>query len=109
MKVLVLGGGGREHALIWKIRQSPQVKRLFCIPGNGGINDVAETFDVPLNSFESIKGFIQHHNIDLTLVGPEQPLVEGIVDYLEAHQFRVFGPTSQAAMLEGSKVFAKHS
>ncbi|MCK5453438.1 MAG: phosphoribosylamine--glycine ligase, partial [Calditrichia bacterium] len=107
MKVLVLGGGGREHALIWKIKQSSQVDKLFCLPGNGGIDELAERVDIPMNSFDRIKNFITNRKIDLTIVGPEQPLVDGIVDYLEAHQIKVFGPLSLAARLEGSKIFAK--
>ncbi len=107
MKVLVLGGGGREHALIWKIKQSSQVDKLFCLPGNGGIDELAERVDIPMNSFDLIKNFITDRKIDLTIVGPEQPLVDGIVDYFEAHQIKVFGPLSLAARLEGSKIFAK--
>jgi len=107
MNILVLGGGGREHALIWKIKQSSTVNKLFCLPGNGGIDDLAECVDIPLNSFDLIKNFIKDRKIDLTVVGPEQPLVDGIVDYLEAQHIGVFGPRSMAARLEGSKVFAK--
>ena len=108
MKLLVLGSGGREHALIWKIKQSSQVKEVYAIPGNGGIFELAEVADVPLSNFDLIRRFILEKEVDLTVVGPEQPLVDGIVDYLEKHHLRVFGPTSSGARLEGSKVFAKN-
>jgi phosphoribosylamine--glycine ligase len=107
MNVLILGGGGREHALIWKLKQSAEVNKLYCLPGNGGIAELAESVDIPINNYDLMKSFIQSNNIGLTVVGPEQPLVEGVVDYLEAHQIRAFGPLSFAASLEGSKVFAK--
>jgi len=108
MNVLVLGSGGREHALIWKIRQSSQVKEVYATPSNGGIVELAKTADVPLSDFDLIRRFILENEIHLTVVGPEQPLVEGIVDYLEQHHLRVFGPISSGARLEGSKVFAKN-
>jgi phosphoribosylamine--glycine ligase len=107
MKILVLGGGGREHALIWKLKQSAQADQIFCLPGNAGINALAERVDISPGNFDMIKNFIRDKQIELTVVGPEQPLVEGIVDYLESHQMKVFGPIAAAARLEGSKVFAK--
>jgi phosphoribosylamine--glycine ligase len=108
MNVLILGSGGREHAFLWKIAQSSQVKNIYCIPGNGGISDVAETYNISLNEFERIKDFIESKDVDMTIVGPEQPLVQGIVDYLESHRLAVFGPRRAGAQLEGSKVFAKN-
>lgn len=108
MKLLVLGGGGREHALIWKLKQSPEVEEIFCIPGNAGIAVDAKTFSLPLNNFEKIVQFIREKEIDFTIVGPEQPLVEGIVDFLQSQKIPVFGPSKAAAQLEGSKVFAKN-
>ena len=107
MNILVIGSGGREHALVWKLRQSPQVKKVFCAPGNAGIENLATC--VPLNSTD-IRGllkFAKEKKIDLTVVGSEQPLVEGIVDAFEEHGFHIFGPSKAAAQLEGSKVFSK--
>ncbi len=108
MKLLVLGGGGREHALIWKLKQSPEVEEIFCIPGNAGIAVDAKTFSLPLHDFEKIVHFIREKEVDFTIVGPEQPLVEGIVDFLQSQKIPVFGPSKAAAQLEGSKVFAKN-
>jgi len=108
MKVLVLGSGGREHALIWKIKQSPQVKEVYAIPGNGGIVGIAKVASIPMNNFDMIRKFILEKGIDITVVGPEQPLVDGIVDCLEDHRLQVFGPSAAGARLEGSKVFAKN-
>lgn len=108
MKILVLGGGGREHALIWKLKQSPEVEDIFCIPGNAGIAADAQTFSLSLNDFEKIAQFIREKEIDFTIVGPEQPLVGGIVDFLQSQKIPVFGPSKIAAQLEGSKVFAKN-
>ncbi len=108
MNVLVLGSGGREHALIWKIQQSPQVEEVYAIPGNGGIAGISKVANISLNNFDMIRKFIEEKEIDVTIVGPEQPLVEGIVDYLESHGLQVFGPSAAGARLEGSKVFAKN-
>ncbi len=108
MKVLVLGSGGREHALIWKLKQSAEVKDILCIPGNAGIADEAHIFSISLNDFGKIAEFIREKKIDFTIVGPEQPLVDGIVDFLQAQKMLVFGPSRAAAQLEGSKVFAKN-
>jgi phosphoribosylamine---glycine ligase len=108
MRVLVLGSGGREHALVWKLRQSTSLQQIFCIPGNAGIADLAQTYQIALNDFKKISDFIIEKKIDLTIVGPEQPLVEGIVDYLQSLKLVVFGPKQEAAQLEGSKVFAKN-
>jgi phosphoribosylamine--glycine ligase len=108
MKILVLGGGGREHALVWKLKQSPRVDEIFCIPGNAGIEKVARTFPLSLSDHKAIADFVREKNIDLTVIGPEQPLVEGLADYLESLDIKVFGPGSDGARIEGSKVFAKN-
>lgn len=107
MKVLVVGSGGREHALVWKITQSKLVKRLFCAPGNGGIAELAEIVDIKVEDIEGLVRFAKDEKVDLTVVGPEAPLVEGIVDRFSEEALRVFGPTKELAQLEGSKVFAK--
>ena len=107
MKVLVVGSGGREHALVWKIGQSPQVKKVYCAPGNAGIGETAELIAVGADEIEKLYAFARRERIDLTVVGPELPLTLGIVDYFEARGMRIFGPNQQAAKLEGSKAFAK--
>ncbi len=108
MNVLVLGSGGREHAIVWKIRQSPKVKSVYCIPGNAGIATLAECVDIKLTDFNAIGDFATNKNIDLTIVGPEVPLSEGIVDYFDNRGLKIFGPNKAAAQLEASKVFSKH-
>ncbi len=107
MKVLVLGGGGREHALVWKLRLSPRVSELYCAPGNGGIGEEAECLPVDLKSLESITAVAVRLQPDLTVVGPEQPLTLGVVDEFMRRGWPVFGPTQAAARLESSKSFAK--
>src|SRR5271156_2231652 len=107
MKVLVLGNGGREHALVWKLRQSPRVSKLYCAPGNGGIADEAECLPVELKSLESIIALGEKVRPDLTVVGPELPLTLGVVDEFTRRGWPVFGPTKAAAQLEASKSFAK--
>lgn len=107
MKVLVIGSGGREHALVWKLAQSPKVKKIYAAPGNGGIEELAETVDIKINDLERVVDFVQTNNIDLTIIGPEAPLVDGIVDVFSKKSLRIFGPTKEASQLEGSKVFAK--
>jgi len=107
MKVLVLGGGGREHALVWKLKQSPRISRLYCAPGNGGIADEAECLAADLRSLDSIVGVATRLQPDLTLVGPELPLTLGVVDEFNRRGWPVFGPTRAAAQLESSKSFAK--
>lgn len=107
MKVLVLGSGGREHALVWKITQSDRVEQVFCIPGNAGICQTAQCHHIPLSHFLEIESFVRKNEIDLIVVGPEQPLVDGIVDYLKSAGHAVFGPNMAAAQMEGSKIFAK--
>ncbi|HDQ44366.1 MAG TPA: phosphoribosylamine--glycine ligase [bacterium] len=107
MKVLVVGGGGREHALIWKIRQSPFAEEIFCAPGNGGIAEIAECVDIPVTDIKSLMHFAEKNMVDLTVVGPELPLTLGIVDKFRERDLVIFGPTEKAARLEGSKAFAK--
>jgi len=107
MKVLVLGGGGREHALVWKLRQSPRISALYCAPGNGGITDEAESLPVDLKSLDSIVELALRLHPDLTVIGPEQPLTLGVVDEFNRRGWPVFGPTQAAARLESSKSFAK--
>ncbi len=107
MKVLVIGSGGREHALAWKIRQSPRVSRVFCAPGNGGIAAVAELVSISADDVAALARFARDERIDLTVVGPELPLTLGIVDEFQRHGLRVFGPNRDGAQLEGSKVFTK--
>jgi phosphoribosylamine--glycine ligase len=107
MKVLVLGGGGREHALVWKLRQSPRITNLYCAPGNGGIADDAECVAADLKSLDSVVGLATRLQPDLTVVGPELPLTLGVVDEFQRRGWKVFGPTQAAARLESSKSFAK--
>jgi phosphoribosylamine--glycine ligase len=107
MKVLVLGSGGREHALVWKLRQSPRISQLYCAPGNGGIADDAECVAVDLQNLESITALAARLQPDLTVVGPELPLTLGVVDEFTRRGWRAFGPTQAAAQLEASKSFAK--
>lgn len=107
MKVLVVGSGGREHAICWKIAQSPKVEKLYCAPGNAGIAECAECVNIGVMEFEKMAEFAKEHAIDLVVVGPDDPLAEGIVDVLEAAGLRVFGPRKNAAILEASKAFSK--
>ena len=107
MNILVVGNGGREHALAWKLAQSPQTERLFVAPGNGGTREIAENLDVPATDIEGLAGAVEKNGIDLTVVGPEAPLAEGIVDRFEGLGLAVFGPSKAAARLESSKIFAK--
>ena len=107
MKVGVLGSGGREHALCFALKNSNKIEKIYCFPGNAGTNLIAENIDIDLKDFEKLKDFIINNNIDIIIVGPEQPLVDGIVDYLEQFNIKVFGPNKIAAQLEGSKIFTK--
>ncbi|MBU1045052.1 MAG: phosphoribosylamine--glycine ligase [Candidatus Omnitrophica bacterium] len=108
MKVLVIGSGAREHALVWKIAQSPKVKKIFCAPGNGGISQIAECVAIKAEAIEQLLEFAQAKQIDLTVVGPEVPLSLGIVDIFQAKGLKIFGPSKSASALEASKVFAKN-
>src|SRR5712692_5191995 len=107
MKLLVIGSGGREHALTWKIRQSPHVTRVFAAPGNAGIAEVADVVPLAADDVAGLVRFARDERIDLTVVGPELPLTLGIVDEFQRHGLRIFGPTREAAQLEGSKAFTK--
>jgi len=107
MKILVVGGGGREHALLWKIGQSPKVDKIFCAPGNGGIAQLAECVDIAVTDIKGLVQFAKKKSIDLTVVGPELPLTLGIVDVFQKKDLTIFGPNKLAAELEGSKGFAK--
>src|SRR5262249_19715922 len=107
MKVLVIGSGGREHALVWKLRQSPRVSKVYCAPGNGGIAKDAECVPADLKSLESLVAAANQLKPDLTIVGPELPLQMGVVDEFSRCGWPVFGPTKAAAQLESSKAFAK--
>lgn len=107
MKVLVIGGGGREHAICWKLSKSPKVDELYCAPGNAGIAEVAKCVDIGVMDFEKIADFAKKEAFDLVVVGPDDPLAGGIVDVLEEKGLRVFGPRKNAAILEGSKAFSK--
>src|SRR3989304_7153868 len=108
MNVLVIGSGGREHALVWKIAQSRHADRIYCAPGNAGINKIAECVPISAADIQSLYDFAVENDIGLTIVGPEAPLVLGIVDNFRKGGLRIFGPLSFAAQLEGSKVFSKH-
>ena len=108
MRLLVIGSGGREHALVWKLSQSPEVDQLFCAPGNGGTAELAESVDIGTEDIDSLAEFAERKDIDLTVVGPEAPLAKGIVDTFEKRGLRIFGPTKAAARLESSKIFAKN-
>ena len=107
MKILVIGSGGREHALVWKLRQSPRVRKIYCAPGNAGIGELAELVPLVPDAIEGLLRFAITKKIDLTVVGPEVSLSLGIVDQFNAHGLRIFGPVQQAAQLEVSKAFAK--
>lgn len=107
MQVLIVGGGGREHALAWKIAQSPRVKKIYCAPGNAGLAGLAECVDIAADNVPALLDLVRRHKFDLTVVGPEAPLVAGLVDALEKEGYPVFGPRQRAAEIEGSKVLAK--
>ena len=107
MKIAIIGSGGREHALAAKISKSPRLKEIFCIPGNAGTSKIATNVEIDINEFDKIFKFITDNSLDLVVVGPEQPLVNGIVDYLENFNIKVFGPNKIASQLEGSKIFTK--
>lgn len=107
MKVLVVGGGGREHTIVWKIAQSPKVDKIYCAPGNGGIAELAECVPIKATDIEGVVNFAKENKIDLVMVAPDDPLVMGMVDALEKEGIRAFGPRANAAIIEGSKVFSK--
>ena len=107
MKVLVVGGGGREHAICWKLSKESNIEKIYCAPGNAGISNVAECVDINDDNIEALLKFAKENNIDLTIVGPEVPLVAGIVDKFEEENLKIFGPNKKCAQLEGSKAFSK--
>ncbi len=107
MKVLVVGGGGREHAIVWKLAQSRSVDKIYCAPGNAGISQIAECIDISPDNFEALVDFVKYEWIDITIVGPEDPLSKGIVDVFEKEGRKIVGPSKLAAQMESSKVFAK--
>ncbi len=108
MKVLIIGNGGREHALCCSLKKSPKIDQIYCLPGNAGTSLIAENISIKINEFKIIKEFIYKNTIDFVVVGPEEPLVDGIVDYFEKYNIRVFGPNKIASQLEGSKIFTKN-
>ena len=108
MNIAVIGSGGREHAICYKLKQSSKLKKLICIPGNAGTHKIAENIKEDISNFDALYQIIKKQNIDIVLVGPEQPLVEGLTDYLKEKKVRVFGPDKFAAQLEGSKAFMKN-
>ena len=107
MKVGIIGSGGREHAICHSLNKSKKIEKIFCFPGNAGTEVIAENINIDIGNFENIKNFVLEKKIDLVVVGPEKPLVEGIVDYLEKYKIKVFGPNKLASQLEGSKIFTK--
>ena len=107
MRIAIIGSGGREHAICQKIYESSKVKKIFCIPGNGGTAKISENIQIDLKNFQKIKLFLINNNIDLTIIGPEEPLVDGIVDFLRKDNLKVFGPDKFCSKLEGSKIFTK--
>lgn len=107
MKILIIGGGGREHAIAWKLSKSPRVEKIYCAPGNAGIAEIAECVNIGVMEFDRQVAFAKEHGIDLTVVAPDDPLAAGAVDDFEAEGLRAFGPRANAAILEGSKAFSK--
>ena len=102
MNLAVIGSGGREHAICYKLKQSPKIKKLICIPGNAGTQKIAKNIKEDISNFEALYQIIKKQKIDMVVVGPEQPLVDGLVDYLNEKKVRVFGPDKFASQLEGS-------
>ena len=107
MNLAVIGSGGREHAICYKLKQSLKIKKLFCIPGNGGTKKIAENIVEDTSNFDAIYRIIKEKNIDIVIIGPEQPLVDGLVDHLSKKKVKVFGPNKFCSQLEGSKAFMK--
>ena len=108
MIVGILGSGGREHAICQTLNKSKRIDKIYCFPGNAGTSNIAENINLDINNFEEIKNFILEKKIDLVVIGPEKPLVDGITDYLEKFNIKVFGPNKIASQLEGSKIFTKN-
>ena len=107
MKVGIIGSGGREHAICWAIRKSKKIREIYCFPGNAGTNTIAKNIEIDVENFEELKNFIKKEKIDLIIIGPEKPLVKGMVDFLRKNDINVFGPNKTASKLEGSKIFTK--
>src|SRR5438067_4918161 len=107
MKILVIGSGGREHALVWKLKQSPAITRIFCAPGNAGTAAISDNVPIAATNLSELRGFAKQNDVALTVVGPDDPLAMGIVDLFTTDRLRIFGPTKSAARLESSKIFAK--
>ena len=107
MKIAVIGSGGREHSICASLIKSKKLSKLYCIPGNGGTSEIAENVEIDTNDFEALKNYILKKNIDLVIIGPEKPLVEGMTDFLKKFNIKVFGPNKYASQLEGSKIFTK--
>ena len=108
MKIAILGSGGREHCIAYTLLKSKKISKIFCLPGNAGTSEVAQNIDIDVNNFELIYKFLKKEDVKFVIVGPEQPLVNGIVDYLESNDVKVFGPSKIASQLEGSKIFTKN-
>ena len=107
MNILIVGSGGREHAIAWSVAKSPKADKIYCAPGNAGISQYAECVNIGAMEFEKLADFAQEHSIDLTIIGMDDPLVGGVVDVFEERGLKVFGPRKNAAILEGSKAFSK--
>jgi phosphoribosylamine--glycine ligase len=107
MKIAIIGSGGREHAITVSISKSPKIDKIYCIPGNAGTSKIATNIDISISDFKNLYKFLNENKIDLVIIGPEQPLVDGVVDYLEKFNIKVFGPNKLASKLEGSKIFTK--
>ena len=107
MKIAVIGSGGREHSICYALKKSENLNELYCIPGNGGTSEIAKNIKIDINDFQQLKNFILDNKIDLVVIGPEKPLVDGLTDYLEKFDIKVFGPNKHASQLEGSKIFTK--
>ncbi|MDR3071681.1 MAG: phosphoribosylamine--glycine ligase [Endomicrobium sp.] len=107
MKILVVGSGGREHAICWRFAESSKVKKIYCSPGNDGMSQIAKTLDIAVNDFEKLANFVKANNVDFTFVGPEIPLSLGIVDYFQQQNLKILGPSKSASKLESSKIYSK--
>ena len=108
MKVGIIGSGGREHALCVSLKKSNKINKIYCFPGNAGTAEIADNIDINIDNFKILTEFIKENQIDIVVVGPEKPLVNGVVDYLENHNIKVFGPNKISSQLEGSKIFTKN-
>ena len=108
MEVGIIGSGGREHAICYALKKSDKVKEIYCFPGNAGTAKIAKNITIDIDNFNTLKEFVLLEKIDLVIIGPEKPLVDGIVDFLQKSNIRVFGPNQMAAQLEGSKIFTKN-